>query len=390
MVDRTEGWSRSAPKGTGVWSFGGPLTIGGSYPILTERSVKNDTTGAVPDNGPFHVNYFKFEGGRINGRQPDSTVWTNYIADVFERAGSFDHKIPADTPDNFAAATMGAARTNPSRPSADIPANLLELGSLGGAMRSAPKTLGDMWRQGIPHPWRNLKSFGPETVGEAASLNLYINFGLAPLIGDLMKCLDLKRIINGRVRELQRLHSGKGLRRTVTVYKGSKRIDEGPSVVQSNFGFFTQRIVVTTTQEVRVHCRWFPAPEFFPWDHVDDDLVKQAYKAVLGLSLTQLSTYWEALPWSWLIDWMSTCGAYFQATRNIIPCSLPFTAVMRHTRTERTFTDSSTNGTARISDALAINEEKDRVIWPVLPSATLTFLSEDQMGIVSSLAVRRL
>jgi len=246
-----------------------------------------------------------------------------------------------------------------------------------------------MWENGVPHPFRDLKRFAPDKVGDAASANLYINFGLIPVIGDIMKCLKLKAIIDGRVKEIKRLHSDKGLRRTVTVYKGSNRVT-GPSTVQSNFGFFSQETTIVTTQEVRVHCRWYPAAEFLPWDHVDDDMVKLATKAVLGLSLTQLDTYWEALPWSWLIDWMSTCGNYMRASRNIIPCSLPITTVMRHTKSEWALSPSNVNGTAQVSAARVTVEDKDRVLWPVFPTATLAFLTEDQMGIVSSLAVQRL
>jgi hypothetical protein len=388
MPVRTDGWSKSRPKGTGVWSFSGTLTIGGSYPILTERSVRQDNTSG-PDNGPFTVNYFQLEGGLINGRQPDTTVWTNYLADAYENASRFGHLYLAESPDNFQAATEGAARTNPSRPSADIPANLLELGTLGSLMRAAPKTLREAFDKGLPHPFRNLERFAPNSVGEAASLNLYVNFGLLPILGDIQKCLQLKKIMNDRIKEIKRLHGAKGLRRTVTVWDGSTRA-EGPFTAQSVFGFYSQPATVITTEQVRTHCRWFPAAEFLPWDHDDGDMVKQAYKAVLGLSLTQLDTYWEALPWSWLIDWMSTCGSYFRASRNIIPCSLPITTVMRHTKTEWSFGPSNTNGTAQVAPGRVIIEDKSRVLWPVFPSAHLAFLTKDQMGIVSSLAVQRL
>ncbi|DAD51677.1 maturation protein [ssRNA phage Zoerhiza.1_28] len=372
MTLRHRGTSRTEPKGTGVWTFfGSTLTIGGQYPIF--REVHNcDDSEHSPDNGVFEVHHFESKGGVINGRSPEGTVWTDYISDHLESANGWGHDRPADSPDAIAAATEGAARTNPSRPSADIPANLLELGALSHAMRNAPSTLGRMW----------------QAAGALGRANLYVEFGLKPIVGDLIKVLDLKRLINQRVKELQRLRSEKGLRRTVTVYDGSTH-GMWNAVVQSNFQFFTTDAAYITSERVRVHCRWYPAAFSLPWETTDDDMVKQAYKALLGLDLTQWDTYWEALPWSWLIDWMSTCGQYFRATRNIIPARLGAVTVMRHTRTEWNF-GQCRNGDAVCSPAHVVREDKDRVLAPVSPSATLTFLTPGQMGIVSSLAVQRL
>jgi len=361
------------PKGTGRWSFfGNVIEIGSSAPVLREYQTTSDYFGE--DNHPFHMEYQKIDGGILNGRQPDSTVWTNYICDYVSQQSNFGHNHPVDSPDLFAASTMGAARTNPSRPSVDIPAELLQLGEVGPLLRDAPKLLRNKFR----------------LLGLAGRSNLYVQFGLVPLMEDILKLLDLKKVIDSRVKELQRLHdpSGRGLRRTVTVYTGSTT-SQWDEVYQSNLGFYHGPVRQITTEVVRVHCRWLPDIGFFPWDRDDSDLVHQARRAVIGMDPTQLDTLWEALPWSWMIDWMSTCGTYFKANRNVIPAILNAVTVMRHTKTE--YTGGVSNGTdSKVSPFTVSLETKLRSIGAVFPTATLTFLSENQMGLVSSLAVRRL
>jgi len=308
------------------------------------------------------------KGGLINGLAPDTTIWTNYLCDILEHPSNFSHNVPADSPDNIAAATIGAARTNPSRPSADIPVNLLELGQLGYLFKSAGKSF--------------LGSFG--------SNYLRSEFGVKPIARDLYKLFYFKNILNSRINELKRLNSQGGLKRTVAVYRGSQTAPVQNWVYQSNFGFFSGGGHWTTTELVKVHCRWLHAASFFPCDTDDGDLVKQATNAILGLSTTQWDTYWEALPWSWLIDWMSTCGTFFQATRNIVPASLSSVSVMRHTRSEYVAPASNINGTAQCSAWTAIREDKSRVLSTIFPTATMNFLTEDQMAIVASLAIRKL
>lgn len=387
MPVRSRGTSRSEPKGTGVWTFGGPLTIGGTYPIIRDIDSVQDTVHE-PDNGPFHVFSFRARGGYINGRQPDTTTWTQYIADAYSNPSDFGHHPPGDSPDNLAAATLGAARTNPSRPSVDVPAELLQLGDTANMLKRAPRSLQE-WSKKSSNIFRDSADQG-NLAGFAGRSNLFWNFGVAPLVQDLMKLLHFKDVVNSRIKELKRLHANGGLKRTVTVYSGSNQSQVLSWLVQSNFGFYTVPSKWTTTEEVRTHCRWFPAATFFPFDSDDGDLVKQARAAVIGMSLSNWGTYWEALPWSWLIDWCSTCGAYFAATRNVLPASLSSVSVMRHTRTEFWMGSSNVSGTASVSPCTVTLETKDRTLSSVFPSATLNFLTEGQMGIVSSLAVRRL
>jgi len=354
-------------KGTATWTFNNSKqTIGGTYPINTH--VENcDDVVHEPDNGPLHVQYYDFAGGRINGKSTNGTEWSNYLIDIAENWNNFSHLNLVDSPDDIAAATMGAARSNPSRPYVDIPANLLELGDC--AML--------------------IKHMGDSLLGKIANTNLKWQFGIAPLLSDLNKLLDLKDKINHRVEQLQRLNSRKGYRKTVKVYKGTGSQLNQSWVYQSNFGFFRGTVGIVTTEEVKVHCRWVTSASFFPFQ-VDHDLVRLARKSLLGWDFTNWSPYWEALPWSWLIDWCSTCGDYFQATRNTVGGTLSSVTVMRHTRTEISGSESNKDGAAQCSGFRVVRHDKRRTLRPIFPTATLAFLTKSQMGIVASLAARTL
>lgn len=365
MTTRTKSFIHTLPKGTGVWTFGGPLTIGGTYPITDEYSDLSDVNHE-PDNGPFHVNYGHFSGGLINGRQPDSTVWTNYIADIFEGLRSFGHTQPAGSPDDILAATLGAKATNPSRPYVDIPSEFFQLHDIATALK------------------HQMQKFSLAIGGASAFVGT--EFGVNPLLGDLEKLLKLKGAINKRVGELMRLHDNGGLKRTVQVFKGSFSASDFDQLMQSNFGFYTSRGRYCSSEEVRVHCRWVPSSIFFPFEHDDSPLIDQAKKAVTGWTI-DMATAWQLIPWTWLLDWCGSVSDYLYATRNVVGAKLSSVSVMRHQRSEWTWAPSNVNGTAQVGAAHAFRDTKDRKLSTVFPEASLPFLNESQMGILAGLSV---
>jgi hypothetical protein len=233
-----------------------------------------------------------------------------------------------------------------------------------------------------------IKNAGNSILARIGTTNLKYQFGLKPLIGDLLKLTMLKQAINRRVAELQRLHSEKGYRRTVTVYSGTVT-DSSNEVYQSNFGYYSGHMTKVTSEVVRVHCRWYPSATFFPWDEKDGDLCKLATKALLGWTV-DYTTIWEALPWSWLIDWCSGVGNFINAGRNTVGATLGSVTVLRHQRTEYCGAASNVNGTAQVEPWSVLRHTKDRTLSSVFPTATFEFLNNSQMGIVGSLAVRGL
>lgn len=336
------------------------------YPSFTQTfgafNNCDDVVGSG-DNAPFLMTRADFQGGVID--KPDtgffSASFESYVADLLGNSNEFPHIGVSGAPNNVAAATAGAASTNPSRPYVDIPVNVLELGDVTRLLQ----------RQG-----EGLARLGRE--------NLRYQFGIRPLVSDLTKLLYFSDQVERRVQELTRLRSSKGLRRTTGVFSGTGT-DSISRVVQSDGIFVVGTFGGVTTQNVSVHCRWLP-------DDVGSlsapgAMRSLARRAVLGLTLDQ-STLWEAMPWSWLVDWGSNIGQFFRANRNIVGAVLSDVAVMRHTRTEYTW-EGYHQGDVRITPITAIRESKERASSFVAPTAHFPFLSGNQMGILASLAVTR-
>lgn len=341
------------------WVNGG-FTFGG-------MNSCGDVVGAG-DNAPFSVSHVNFEGGVLN--KPDTGFFASsffdYVVDVLGNSNEFPHiGIDGDI-NNVEAATRGAAATNPSRPYVDIPVNLLELGELSRLWQVQGRGLFDT----------SLRS--------NAQANLRYQYGIRPLVGDLTKLINFQGVVHNRVKEIERLVSSKGLRRTTGVFSGSGNTKYF-RVLQSDGIYADGTFDGVTTLDVRVHCRWLPTN--VPALHAPNAMRDLARRAVLGLTLDQ-STLWEAMPWSWLIDWCSNVGDFFKSQRNIIPATLSDLSVMRHTRTQYSLPAWS-SGDATISSINAIRENKTRATSFVAPTAHIPFLNGSQMGILASLAVTR-
>lgn len=111
------------------------------------------------------------------------------------------------------------------------------------------------------------------------------------------------------------------------------------------------------------------------------------HRSLYGLTV-DASTLWEALPWSWMIDWASSVGDYFKANRNIVPATLMGVHIMRHTKTVHEC-DAHISGTTTMEGIRVVKETKTRNPSFVAPAAHFPFLSGNQMGILASLAVTR-
>jgi len=317
------------------------------------------------DNAPLTITHILMDGGLINRPNTGffSPWFSNYVADVYDNSANFGHLGLSDVPSNVEAATQAAARTNPSRPYVDVPANLLELGDVAHILRST----------------------GTGLLRRIAGENLRYQFAIRPLVSDLTRLMVFQRQLDNRLAELQRLQTQKGLRRTVQIGTYSAQ-DSINYAIQSQGIFASGAFDVNTVQTVRAHTRWTPNGDFSLL-RTDQDKRRLVTRALLGLTV-DFSTLWEPMPWSWLIDWCSNVGDFFKANRNIIPAQLADVSVIRHTRSEYR-NQGWTDGTAVIAPGNVIRETKGRATSFVAPVAHFHILSGNQMGLLASLAVTR-
>lgn len=353
MAPRTRYQYFPTPKGRVV--TGGSLAAGGAYDVEGGHAQVSDQTG-TGDCAPFSVHKLSIEGGRVNVFNSPGNFWENYRVDFldatsFSHLGSLQDKLDSDY------ATQAVARTNPSRPYVDIPINILELGDIARTLR----------REGF----RSIAALGRQ--------NLRYQFGIAPLVGDLVKLANFQDQVARRISELERLQSPRGLRRTVKLDAWTEQASYS-RVMQSNQYFWTDMVTQTTMALVKGHVRWLPDTNYRPM--TSSDRQRLAFRSVLGLTFDS-STVWEVIPWSWLVDWCSNVGQFFAAHRNIVPATLSGVHIMRETK-------SWFQTPGGINTPINVQlHTKTRNPAAVVPVAHFPFLTAGQMGILGSLAVTR-
>lgn len=331
----------------------------------------SDQTGPG-DCAPLTINKWMYNGGRIDKHTRSSSfgdLFFNYLADVLLQESNFPHATISSSWSNTAAATSAAARTNPSRPYVDVPVALLELGDVVRLVRTEGRSI----------------------IHRAASANIKYQFGVAPMVGDLVKLLDFQEQVARRVKEIERLASPRGLRRTVNVDEVLVR-GTTSKTCQSVYRLINRTFTYTTRLTVKAHCRWKPTVSVASLAG-SAKMRALARRAVLGLTVDS-STAWELLPWSWLIDWGTNIGTFLKANRNIIPAQLTGVHVMRHTRTTYTcnpYSAIAQPGDHPVTMSPIYFERNTKLRQPsfVAPTAHFPFLSGRQVGILASLAVLR-
>jgi hypothetical protein len=358
--------SRSTTVDGGIrWQSGAPIA---SVPITNVSESFTDFNDPG-DCRPISGASWKFFGGIIE--HPLDTAGTGfqtYVCDMLRSTVAGPHiGNPDGIPSDTAAATMGAARTNPSRPLVDLPIELGQIGELFHLVKDA----GQQWLS---------------TLGRA---NLGLQFGTGPVLNDLKKIFQFHDAVDRRIKEVDRLKTNKGLRRTVEVGMGSLASDV-LWTQQSNGIFLSTRARGNTIRTKRVHCRWSPTVDFSKV-YTPDSMRRLIQRAVLGLTL-DLSTVWELIPWTWLIDWGFNVGTFLSASRNIIPASLTTCVVMTHTQTEWSAPGLSgiKNGKPYSLSPIQIQRDgKTRTTVSPAVTAQFPFLNGNQVGILASLAVTK-
>jgi len=365
MVGRTRNQINSRMSGP-RWFNNNPTVKIGEGPVPVNYTNCDDVTGPT-DCDPFLVERFDSTGGVFNLAQsgPNQAQFVNYIVDGMRNSSNWGHVAVPGKPSDFVASTNAAARTNPSRPYVDVPANLLDM----------------------RHALESIQQAGLRTIDQvynAGSRWLYYKFVITPLVSDVIKMTNASDQINRRIADIQRLHGDLGYRKTVQSFAGAVSGTSAP-FLQSAGALLRASNRYTTQTVMKTHIRWAannPGPA--PGPRI---LNGMARRAVQGGTF-DFSTLWEAVPWSWAIDWFSNIGEYLVAQRNIIPARIVGVYPMTHTRTVNEFTAIPVNG-GFMTAGRCLRESKRRSVGSVSIDAHFNFLNGSQMGILASLAATR-
>jgi hypothetical protein len=373
------------------YGFGGLVA---TYTHTSEggKECLNVSVNGYPAPHPFDVNRTKClppisNGFRLSSASQPSHGY-EYLANpnTSFTANTIAAKYYPGIPSGKQMAARLLAGTNPTRPVIRLPVSLFELRDLPMLYHQALTFLtagrrGD--RQG--KYWRRLSP-----TQRLASANLATQFGFLPMIRDVKSLFDFTDSVNKRNKELDRLYSSNGLKRRMTLHRGesnhSKTWTSDPSRSRTTKGKGT----IHTWGTVRWKPNTRPSSPGRPSD-------KEVKRMLLGLTAGDIpANLWNALPWSWLVDWFTNAGDILQANQGRLVCHPTGLCVMNYrtiTWTSEPFTIVTTSGTrtetVTISPGYTFHESKLRALPSATLSASIPFLGTGSLSILGSLAVSR-
>lgn len=261
-------------------------------------SVSNNKGG----ENPFLVVKKRLSGSVMRSHSPPNPYW--YVS----KPG----------PSNFGLTAMPAisdvawntanlwARTNPARPVVRLPVFWLELRDIPDMIRQAGRFLkaGRNWKQYV-RPGR--------TGRDLATANLAFQFGWLPLVGDLYKLANFTAEVDKRRKSIVGSTRGGVLRRRIPVGSTTWKIPFAGGGY-AGFGEFAAFPVEledgSGTSTAHAVMKWTMGTDAGGLPLSDPEL----RKTLLGLRVgQQLTNAWEALPWSWLIDYFANIGDVLDA-----------------------------------------------------------------------------
>nr|UJQ85184.1 MAG: hypothetical protein 1 [Leviviridae sp.] len=283
------------------------------------------------------------------------------------------------------------ANTNPSRPSVDIPVALAELREIPSLIRQTAKTLQNAANlaslpsvNALRRRLANAKPGDPSN--ELAQLWLMYNFGYRPLVQDLMTISGLVPHVAKRCHEIVSHSTRDG---SLRYYRKLGSMNGTITGQSSSDTALDMTFTKTTVQRKWLTARWVSAPDPL-MELLQVSQANRVALAATGLNIS-LSSFWEAMPWSWLIDWFGGLGDLLMLRRNVVGYRHMSAALMTHTDTYTKFaftkmrTDGITGGAGQVH-----YETKQRTsIEPLTLIAKVPVLGASRIATLAALTQSR-
>lgn len=331
-------------------------------PAQYDYCADNINTGTYGGSG-FLTKHVSHTGGWYSGATPLYVHNQQYV-DRYSFGVFPDISYPSSDLNAMASKVM--AGTNPSAPSADVPAYLAQLPEMLTLLKSEARNL----------------LFG------ASELYVKFRFGIAPFVSDLKKISSFVDDVDSRMRSLKNAQRFGSTTRKVSL--GRSRWEESNRVILNTYG----QVVLHATETIRYdltqwgYCKWYPNGTFPTAPEAMLELVRKAVHGT-GFSTQDLGrTAWELIPWSWLIDWFSNIGDIMDSNRNILDMTPGEPGVCEHltcTMENKDIFNSRAGAIFYEPFKYKAELKRRRHTVPVL-AATIPFITGSQLSILGALS----
>jgi len=225
---------------------------------------------------------------------------------------------------------------------------------------------------------------------DLADAYITLQFGLLPLISDVNKLLQFQSAVDRRCKELDRLYKKGGLRSRVRLVDETLEVQTPAFTVASNLGHIVKLRSHKITKVRRwATCRWLPTS--VPSFNTDEEKRALASSLVGGLNLNGLTmAAWNAVPWSFLVDWFANASDVLAASNNSLPATCVGRCLMTHVQTTVSYSREDSLGWLSGGDGTFTYETKMRSAnVGISLNASLPFLNGNQLSILGALSVSR-
>jgi hypothetical protein len=146
------------------------------------------------------------------------------------------------------------------------------------------------------------------------SAHLNWQFGWRTMMGDIRTLASILSSVESRIREFNSIIEYGGLRRRKHLASGGSSGSTSDITVNSNYGYgsFVAKQQTSFRTKVWGTVRWVPN-RLEPIDVEQLSSFVTNLKIVLDLQVPDPSTVWEAIPFSWLVDYFLNIGDVLQA-----------------------------------------------------------------------------
>lgn len=341
----------------------------------------NDNMGG---NNPLEIVRIDNQVSALNGTDVvdgQRITLSNVNNGAMGQASSSHYSVPSPS-----GATL-QARMSPSKPHVSLPNFLFELKDIPG-MASEIGGMGRDLRTTVDL----IKRGGDFLIGDSsrkyAELQLNVDMGIAPLLGDLERLYNLGAAFERRKREIERMNRKGGLRKSIQIGTYVREIETTRN--KSVFGRGNVTIRATETLSGRTErwatSRWKPK---FPASAPSTDA--DVLRSILGLNFDRApKAIWDAIPWTFVADYFSDIGDILENTGNALRYECYRMSMMTHTEkqaryqaTYRSYPGSGWDGTL-----FTTRKSRTPISASLIPSFA-PFISAKQLSNLGNLAVAR-